>query len=78
MKMQTLLFSMGMIGLIYFISKYLHKHGDKTELLLFVLLMVYTTYEGIAELQGLPHISIIYPVERLLDPIGRWLEQRLS
>ncbi|WP_342046228.1 hypothetical protein [Bacillus sp. OTU530] len=70
MKIKTLLFSMGMIGLIYFISKHLHKYGNKTELLLFVLLMVYTTYEGIAELQGLPHISIIYPVERLLALLG--------
>lgn len=76
--MKTLLFSAGMICLIYFVSKPLHKRGNKEELLLFVLLMIYTIYEGIAQLQGLPKVPLIYPVERLLEPVGRWLEQRLG
>lgn len=78
MKMKTLLFIVGMVGLIYFVSKQLYKHGNKAEFLPFVLLMLYTSYEGIAQLQGLPQIPLVHPIERLLEPVGRWLEQRPS
>lgn len=78
MKMKTLLFIAGMIGLIHFVSKNLYKYGNKTEFLLFVLLMLSTTYEGIAQLQGLPQIPLVHPIERLLEPVGRGLEQRLG
>lgn len=75
--MKTLLFSAGILCLMYLVSKSLYKCGNKAELLLFVLLMVYTIYEGVAQLQGLPQILLVHPIEKLLEPVGRWLEQRL-
>lgn len=78
MKMKTFLVGAAMLSLTYFIAKQLYKDEKRAECTIFVLLMLYTTYEGIAELRGLPRLLLIEPMEILLEPFGRWIEQQLD
>jgi hypothetical protein len=54
--------------------------GDKKkrEILLFLFIILLSTYMGIAEPASLPIVPLIEGIDIIFEPIGRWIEQVLE
>ncbi len=58
--------------------KSFNRERKKGEVLLFLGIMLFSTYMGIAEPASLPIFPLIRVVDFFFEPIGRWIEHILE
>ncbi|MEW9670466.1 hypothetical protein [Ammoniphilus sp. 3BR4] len=77
MNTLLILFVHGII--LYFVVRSLRKQKKTKELLLFISLMLFSAYAGIAESASLPLPTFVVKGEDVIfRPIGKWIEQMLG
>lgn len=65
--------------ILYFAGRSMYKQKKSKELLLFISLMLFSAYAGIAEPASLPLPNLIIKGEDLIfRPVGKWIERMLG
>ncbi|MCP8971314.1 hypothetical protein [Ectobacillus ponti] len=72
--MKYIIFILFIILLGYLGWRNLYGKERKRELVVFVSLLLYGAYVGVAGMGGFPYLNMITPFEMMLQPIGEGLE----
>lgn len=62
----------------FFSIRGIYRKKQMREMVLFLLLLLFSAYVGLAELASLPQIHLVKAIDFLFSPTGKWIEHVLG